>query len=125
MIGPVLEPTARNLGWSICSRQREPKAFAGLRGVNLEDWLDSFHRVRVCKSLNYGKKSELKTVGVIVRHVGDSGGPAIQRHDGYAFLTGVVSWGIGCAHANYPGVYAEVSYYIDWIVDHLTFSGVC
>ncbi|CAN7977896.1 unnamed protein product, partial [Ixodes persulcatus] len=46
---------------------------------------------------------------------GDSGGPAIQRHDGYAFLTGVVSWGIGCAHANYPGVYAEVSYYIDWI----------
>ncbi|KAM7315750.1 hypothetical protein ISCGN_005533 [Ixodes scapularis] len=56
---------------------------------------------------------------------GDSGGPAIQRHDGYAFLTGVVSWGIGCAHANYPGVYAEVSYYIDWIVDHLTFSGAC
>jgi len=44
---------------------------------------------------------------------GDSGGPLICK-DGDV-QCGVVSWGIGCADAGYPGVYSEVSNYIDWI----------
>jgi len=30
-------------------------------------------------------------------------------------LTGIVSWGIGCA-SGYPGVYARVSFFNDWIL---------
>ncbi|XP_073845448.1 trypsin beta-like [Musca autumnalis] len=44
---------------------------------------------------------------------GDSGGPLVV--DGK--LTGIVSWGIGCAHEGFPGVYASVPYYTQWILD--------
>lgn len=43
---------------------------------------------------------------------GDSGGPIINR-DGVQ--VGIVSDGVGCARANYPGVYTRVSVFSDWI----------
>ncbi|OXA40118.1 trypsin alpha-3 isoform X1 [Folsomia candida] len=45
---------------------------------------------------------------------GDSGGPL---HSGTT-LVGIVSWGYGCAVAGYPGVYASVPYYRNWISQH-------
>ncbi|XP_017274620.1 trypsin-3 [Kryptolebias marmoratus] len=48
---------------------------------------------------------------------GDSGGPLVC--DGRAY--GVVSWGIGCAEAQFPGVYTTVSKFRRWI-DNTIFS---
>ena len=47
---------------------------------------------------------------------GDSGGPLIlDNGNSDPVLVGVTSFGAGCAHPDYPGVYARVSYFADWI----------
>lgn len=48
---------------------------------------------------------------------GDSGGPIVRvgTNTSSATLVGVVSWGIGCGRAGYPGVYTNVSHYMEWI----------
>jgi secreted trypsin-like serine protease len=46
---------------------------------------------------------------------GDSGGSIDLLRSGRYYEIGVVSWGYGCARENYPGVYAKVTKYLDWI----------
>ncbi|XP_013770437.1 coagulation factor X-like [Pundamilia nyererei] len=48
---------------------------------------------------------------------GDSGGPHVTRYRDTYFVTGVVSWGEGCARKGKYGVYTQVSKYIQWIRD--------
>jgi len=50
---------------------------------------------------------------------GDSGGPLVVKGGSATsnqdVQVGVVSWGVGCAHQNFPGVYSRISSAYDWI----------
>lgn len=46
---------------------------------------------------------------------GDSGGPLVVKERNVWWLAGDTSWGIGCAWKNKPGVYGNITYFIDWI----------
>ncbi|NXW04367.1 FA7 factor, partial [Fregetta grallaria] len=50
---------------------------------------------------------------------GDSGGPHATKYKNTWFLTGIVSWGKGCAVKGSYGVYTRVSRYIDWLKKHM------
>ncbi|MEM7801283.1 MAG: serine protease [Chloroflexota bacterium] len=54
---------------------------------------------------------------------GDSGGPLVVPDGNGGFVhAGVVSFGNGCARANYYGVYARTSRYIEWIGQYVTLT---
>ena len=49
---------------------------------------------------------------------GDSGGPLMcQRSDGAWFQAGIVSFGTenGCGSPGHPGIYVDLSKYLDWM----------
>ncbi|KAK0149751.1 Transmembrane protease serine 9 [Merluccius polli] len=65
----------------------------------------------ICAGLSTGGKDSCQ---------GDSGGPLVSKQGNQWILIGVVSFGRGCAEAEFPGVYARVSPYNEWINSHIT-----
>ncbi|MBP6785999.1 MAG: trypsin-like serine protease [Candidatus Promineofilum sp.] len=63
----------------------------------------------VCAGLSQGGKDSCQ---------GDSGGPLVVADGSNWQQAGIVSFGIGCALPDYPGVYTRVSRYINWITSH-------
>jgi secreted trypsin-like serine protease len=46
---------------------------------------------------------------------GDSGGPLFMKLGSDTVQIGLVSWGIGCARPNAPGVYTRIGNYLGWM----------
>jgi len=46
---------------------------------------------------------------------GDSGGPHVTRYKDTHFVTGIVSWGEGCAKKGKYGVYTKLSRFLRWV----------
>uniref|UniRef100_A0A4W5PAV1 Zgc:100868 n=1 Tax=Hucho hucho TaxID=62062 RepID=A0A4W5PAV1_9TELE len=65
----------------------------------------------ICAGLSAGGKDSCQ---------GDSGGPIVSKQGTRWIQSGVVSFGKGCAQANFPGVYARVSQYQTWINSQIT-----
>lgn len=43
----------------------------------------------------------------------------VKGKDGHYFLAGIISWGIGCAEANLPGVCTRISKFTPWILENV------
>ncbi|XP_034750820.1 polyserase-2 [Etheostoma cragini] len=65
----------------------------------------------ICAGLSAGGKDSCQ---------GDSGGPMVSKQGSRWILGGIVSFGIGCAQPNFPGVYTRVSQYQTWINSQIT-----
>lgn len=50
---------------------------------------------------------------------GDSGGPLMCPHNDRMYLTGIISWGVGCGQKDTPGVYTNVTRYLGWIQENM------
>ncbi len=68
-----------------------------------------FDEIHICAGYPQGGKDSCG---------GDSGGPLVDAVN-TNLQYGIVSFGIGCARPNLPGVYTRISSYIDWIDDFL------
>lgn len=66
-----------------------------------------FSNLMICAGVPQGGKDSCQ---------GDSGGPLLDANN---VQVGIVSFGDGCALANYPGVYGRVSGGIDWIKEQI------
>ncbi|XP_055797606.1 transmembrane protease serine 9-like [Salvelinus fontinalis] len=83
----------------------------GNRQCNCNYGVGSITDNMICAGLSAGGKDSCQ---------GDSGGPLVSKQGTRWIQSGVVSFGNGCALANFPGVYSRVSQYQTWINSQIT-----
>lgn len=96
----------------------------GLTSANAQNVQKNLRRARVCMVGRSRCRAMYRKAGIKIYRVmicakgknrdtcsGDSGGPLV--HNGV--LYGITSFGIGCANANYPGVYVNIKTKVRWI----------
>ena len=71
---------------------------------------DSISDGMICAGYDEGSKGSCQ---------GDSGGPLVCLSGDSAILTGIVSFGRGCAWQGYYGVFARVTKILDWIQSNI------
>lgn len=95
----LLEVELKSLNTDVCNEWTAAEA-ARLNGTAPS----VSSELQVCAAVEGGGKDACS---------GDSGGPLIDPETHVQY--GIVSWGIGCARPNVPGIYTRVSAYKDWI----------
>jgi len=105
------------VGYTSASLQELVVELISAKACNQSDWYGKeFHEpTMLCAGYAEGEKDSCS---------GDSGGPLqCLSRDGRWKLTGITSWGKGCARAKKPGVYTRVASLLDWIEEHATEAG--
>lgn len=69
-------------------------------------YIEEIPSIFICAGLSKGQKDSCE---------GDSGGPLVIQKEGRWELIGIISWGIGCALPNQPGVYTRITEFSSWI----------
>jgi len=70
-------------------------------------YIEDIPNIFVCAGLAEGAKDSCE---------GDSGGPLVLEDEDQRWnLVGIISWGIGCALPNQPGVYTRITAFAKWI----------
>ncbi|XP_061823744.1 serine protease 33-like [Nerophis lumbriciformis] len=83
----------------------------GNRQCNCQYGVGSITDNMICAGLLEGGKDACQ---------GDSGGPMMSEQNLIWIQSGIVSFGVGCARPDLPGVYTRVSRYQSWINSHIS-----